>query len=212
MASNAINKQKKTALRRWFVSLSSSFLTIIALFWLMQTLIQNTNQSIDDSKNTSYLDFIRIKPEKAPYTRPQKPVKPQLIPKAPDMPDLMESKLSIDNAQTVHLNIKPSLNMSDTNFILAPPSGDYLPLVRIAPLYPENARRHRIEGNCIVQFDVNEQGATRNARIFKCASPYFHRASLNAASRFKYQPRIINGKAVTVKDVKTRFEYRLEGR
>jgi len=202
--------QQKPPIPRWLISIGGGFLAIIALFWLMQVLIQNTDQSIDDSKNTSYLDFVRIKPTKQQNTRPKKPIEPKVIPKTPDMPPLMQNKLSIDNSQPVQLNIKPSLNMSGTNFILAPSSGDYLPLVRIAPIYPENARRRNIEGSCIVQFDVNGQGATKNVRILKCDSQHFHRASINAASRFKYQPRIINGKAVTVKNVKTRFKYRLE--
>jgi len=210
MATHTASMQKTTSIQRWLISIFSGFLAIIALFWLMQVLIQNTDQAIDDSKGTSYLDFIRIKPTKQQNIRPKKPLEPKVIPKTPDMPPLMQNKLSIDNSQPVQLNIKPSLNMSGTNFILAPSSGDYLPLVRIAPIYPENARRRSIEGSCVVQFDVNEQGATRNVRILKCDSRYFHRASINAVSRFKYQPRIINGQAVIVKDVKTRFKYRLE--
>lgn len=210
MVSVTSNGPPQSSIKHWVISISSGFFTIIALFWLMQVLIQNTDQVIDDSKSSSYLDFIRIKPTKQQHTRPEKPIKPKVIPKTPDMPPLMQSKLSIDNSQPVRLNIKPSMNMGDTNFILAPSSGDYLPLVRIAPIYPENARRRSIEGNCIVQFDVNEQGATRNVRILECDSRYFHRSSINAVSRFKYQPRIVNGKAVAVKNVKTRFKYHLE--
>lgn len=194
----------------WCASIGCGFLVVVSLFWLMQVLIQNTQQSIDDTATATFLDFIRIKPIKKQNSRPKKPVQPKVIPETPDIPPMLKSDLSFDNVSPVSVNIKPSINMADSNFILAPSSGDYLPLVRIAPIYPENARRKGIEGSCIIQFDVNEQGATRNIRVIKCGSKYFHRSSIKAVARFKYQPRMVNGKAVTVKNIKTRFKYRLE--
>lgn len=195
---------------RWLSALGCSLLVSVALLWLMQALIHNADQKLDTSASTSFLDFVRIKPVKKNNLRPEKPVEPKVMPKVPDIPPMQQSKLELSTPNPTLLNIKPTLKMDKARFVLAASEGDYLPLVRIAPMYPENARRRSIEGSCIVQFDVTAQGITKNIQILDCASHYFHRSSINAASRFRYKPRFQEGKPVMVTGVKTRFEYKLE--
>jgi len=200
---------KTSIAQRYLLAILSSLLVVIALFWLMQSLISNADKTLDTSANISFLDFIRVKPIKK-ATEYKKPTPPKAIPKTPDLPDLAKSELALDDLSTVRLNIKPSLNIDSAKFVMSASEGDYTPLVRIAPIYPQNARRRGIEGNCIVQFDVSAQGTTKNIEILDCDSTYFHRSSINATSRFRYRPRIIDGKPVEVRGVKTRFSYRLD--
>jgi len=195
---------------RWASAIFSGIIISLCLLWLMQALIHNADKKLDTSGTTSFLDFVRIKPIKKNTIRPEKPIEPKVIPKVPDIPPMQESKMELNNPSPISLNIKPSLQMDGTKFILAASEGNYLPLVRIAPMYPENARRRSVEGDCTVQFDVNAQGITKNIKILDCASHYFHRSSINAAARFRYQPRIEEGKPVVVTGVKTRFRYKLE--
>ncbi len=203
-----LNLDKPTT--RWTSAIFGGIIISVALLWLMQALIHNADKELDTSASTSFLDFVRIKPIKKNTIRPEKPIQPKVIPKVPDIPPMQESKMELGNPTPISLNIKPSLQMDGAKFILAASEGNYLPLVRIAPMYPENARRRGIEGTCIVQFDVNAQGITKNIEILDCSSPYFHRASINATARFRYQPRIEEGKPVIVTGVKTRFRYKLE--
>jgi len=195
---------------RWLSALACSLMVSVALLWLMQALIHNADKKLDTSASTSFLDFVRIKPIKKNNLRPEKPVEPKVIPKVPDIPPMQQSKLELSSPNPTRLNIKPSLKMDSAHFVLAASEGDYLPLVRIAPMYPENARRRGVEGSCIVQFDVTPQGITKNIQILDCASHFFHRSSINAASRFRYKPRFQDGKPVMVTGVKTRFKYKLE--
>lgn len=195
--------------QRYLLAIVSSLFVVIALFWLMQSLISSADKTLDTSANISFLDFIRVKPIKK-ATEYKKPIPPKAIPKTPELPDLAQNELSLDTLSTIQLNIKPSLNIDSAKFVMSASEGDYTPLVRIAPIYPQNARRRGIEGNCVVQFDVSVHGTTKNIEILDCVSSYFHRSSINATSRFRYRPRIIDGTPVEVRGVKTRFSYRLD--
>lgn len=193
----------------YFSAAMASFAIVVILFWLMQSLISHADKSLEPSKTTSFLDFVRVKPVKR-TSELQKPKPPKVTPKTPDLPPLTEEKLSFDNASPVNLNIQPTLNLEPAKYVLSASAGDYSPLVQIAPIYPHNARRRGIEGHCVVQFDVNTQGITKNIKIVDCDSHFFHKSSISAVSKFRYHPRVVDGKPVEVKDVKTRFNYRLE--
>jgi protein TonB len=45
----------------------------------------------------------------------------------------------------------------------------------------------------------------------ECDSAVFHRASVEAALRFKYKPRVIDGEAVEVHGVPNVFTYEIDG-
>ena len=53
-------------------------------------------------------------------------------------------------------------------------------------------------------------GTTRDVKVIKdrCTSSIFYRPSIEAAQRFKYKPRIIDGVAVEVEGVLNMFHYR----
>ncbi len=44
----------------------------------------------------------------------------------------------------------------------------------------------------------------------QCTSSLFHRASIQAAMKFKYKPRVIDGQAVEVPGVQNKFTYEIE--
>jgi protein TonB len=44
----------------------------------------------------------------------------------------------------------------------------------------------------------------------QCTSSLFHRASVDAALKFKYKPRVIDGTAVEVPGVQNQFTYAIE--
>jgi TonB family protein len=89
---------------------------------------------------------------------------------------------------------------------------NYKPLVAIAPQYPESAAREGIQGWCLVSFTVNELGNVEADTItIVNAEPAitFDRSSIRAAARFKFQPRVVDGKGVAVSDVQYLFQYDL---
>ena len=64
-------------------------------------------------------------------------------------------------------------------FSLGVGEGDYLPIVKVAPIYPNRALTRGIEGYCVVMYTVTTLGTTVNPVVVEdqCTSSLFHRAS-----------------------------------
>lgn len=89
-------------------------------------------------------------------------------------------------------------------------SRQYLPIAKVAPEYPQRALDRHVEGECTVAYTVNAQGRVEEPRVVDSCHPWFVKPSLAAARTFRYQPRVINGQAVAVANVKNTFTYRIE--
>ncbi|WP_407292659.1 energy transducer TonB [Stutzerimonas zhaodongensis] len=89
-------------------------------------------------------------------------------------------------------------------------SRQYLPIAKEAPAYPQRALDRNIQGECTVSYTVNPNGRVEDPKVLDDCHPLFKSPSLAAAKRFRYQPRIVNGQAVPVPDVKNTFSYRIE--
>lgn len=87
---------------------------------------------------------------------------------------------------------------------------DILPIVRRNPRYPSKAAENGFEGFAVVSFTVNEEGETENIKSILSSHEIFEKPSINAAQKYKYRPRKINGNPVDVENVTVRIEYRLE--
>ena len=63
----------------------------------------------------------------------------------------------------------------------------------------------------MVEYTVTRQGTTLNPFVVEsqCTSSLFHRASVQAALKFKYKPRIMDGQAVEVPGVQNKFTYEI---
>ncbi len=89
---------------------------------------------------------------------------------------------------------------------------NYQPMSKAAPDYPEQALDRKLEGDCTVVYQVNAQGRVEQPKAEGDCHPLFIRPSLQAAKNFKYQPRMVDGKAVVVPNVRNTFQYRIEQR
>jgi protein TonB len=185
----------------------------LGLFYLMQSLI-DTQFEQEDIKTRKIADI--VVPDKVIETNlkevlPEKVEDPDEPP--PDMEPLdfdTDLDMSMANmAPTVAVNV--SINASG----LSSGDGEYLPIVKVAPIYPRRAQTRGITGYCIVTYTVTTTGAIRDPYVENEAdcSPQgiFERASLKAALKFKYKPRVVDGEAIEVAGVQNKFTYELEG-
>ena len=85
----------------------------------------------------------------------------------------------------------------------------YLPISKQAPDYPQRALDKGIEGDCTVEYSVTPQGKVDNPKVVGNCHPAFIRPSLVAAT-FRYQPRMVDGQAVTVPGVRNTFHYKIQ--
>lgn len=91
--------------------------------------------------------------------------------------------------------------------------GDYLPLIAVAPQYPTRAAQRGIEGWILLAFTVDKQGSVVDDSVKVIDSEpqnIFNRSAIRAALKFKYEPRVRNGKTVAVPGVKYVFRYELK--
>ena len=89
--------------------------------------------------------------------------------------------------------------------------GEYLPIVKVAPIYPRRAQTRGISGYCIVEYTVTKTGSIRDPKPVDCQpSGIFERASVKAATKFKYKPRVVDGEPIEVAGVQNKFTYELE--
>ena len=89
--------------------------------------------------------------------------------------------------------------------------GDYLPIVKVAPVYPQRALSRKIEGWVLVEFTVTETGAVADARAIEAEPPgIFEDAAVEAALKFRYKPRVIDGKPVAVSGVQNLIRFEME--
>jgi periplasmic protein TonB len=185
-----------------------------ALFWFMQYLIETADRELNEGASGHLVDFVRLKRDESIQRRqlkPKKPPPPDAPPPQPPTPQLD----SLDpNAEKIAISAAPvetDIEMSG-GFSLGVGEGDYLPIVKVAPIYPQRALSRSIEGYCVVQYVVTKSGTIRDPFVVEdqCTSSLFHRASIQASLKFKYKPRVQDGQAVEVPGVQNKFTYEIQ--
>lgn len=89
--------------------------------------------------------------------------------------------------------------------------GNYLPIVRVSPIYPRRALTRGIEGYVLVEFVVTETGSVRDPVVLFADPPgFFERAAVTAVLKFKYKPKVAGGKPVAVSGVRSRIVFEME--
>jgi len=184
------------------------------LFWTMQYLIETADRELNEGGSTNLVDFVRLKRDESIQRRqlkPEKPPPPDAPPPQPPTPQLDNLNPSAEKIAISAAPVETDIEMSG-GFSLGVGEGDYLPIVKVAPIYPQRALSRGVEGYCVVQYTVTKQGTIRDPFVIEdqCTSSLFHRASIQAALKFKYKPRVIDGQAVEVPGVQNKFTYEIE--
>ena len=128
----------------------------------------------------------------------------------PEMPT-PDMANNFDNAMAGSVSapvINASMSIGGVGFGIT--DGEYLPIVKVAPVYPARALNRGLEGYVIVEFTVTETGSTRDAFVVESTSTLFDRAAIEAALKFKYKPRVIDGTPVEVPGVRNRISFAIE--
>ena len=197
-------------LTRIAVAAFISVFTTFAILWVMQILIATGKGAISSKYEGRFVDFVRIKKDEDLNTKnakPKKPPEPEEPP--PDTPqelDDIDTTADTVNIGAVDANVGVGACIGGFNA----GEGEYLPIVKVAPIYPNRALSRGIEGWCIVEYTVTRNGTVENGKVVECTSSLFANASLKASSKFKYKPRVINGTPIDVPGVQHKITFELE--
>jgi protein TonB len=90
------------------------------------------------------------------------------------------------------------------------PDGDVIPIVRIAPQYPRQALLQGIEGWVRLEFMINPDGTVADPAVVEAEPPrIFNTSALRAILRWKFKPRIVDGRPVPRRGAQI-IEFKLE--
>jgi protein TonB len=181
------------------------------LFFIMQYMIAMATPDIDDTKQRKLADIHMPDREIETNLAEAKPEKPDDVEEPP--PDLDTPAMEMDmNLDAVNMAPQATLQIAIAGAGgISASDGEYLPIVKVAPIYPRRAQSRGIEGYCIIEYVVTKSGAIRDPQAVDCQpSGMFERASLKASLKFKYKPRVVDGEAIEVAGVQNKFTYELE--
>jgi protein TonB len=184
----------------------------LSLAWFMQYLISTSDLRLDDASRVQMLDFVRVKREESVDRKDRKPPKPKLE-QAPEVPPLQQNASA--SGQELAVSMMPAdsgISLDRGNIGFGVGEGDYLPIVKVAPIFPRRALAAGIFGQCLVRYTVTTAGTVKDVEVVEdeCTDALFYKPSVDAALRFKYKPRIIDSEAVEVRGVMNMFYYREE--
>ena len=194
---------------RMLVSILLAIPVVVGLFMIMHSLIDSDYEN-PDVESRKIADLVQPDEEIELETTTPKPDKvedPEEPPPEMEM-EVLEVDLDVDQenfAPVVRAEVEIGLagNLGG--------DGEYLPIVKVAPIYPRRAQSRGITGYCIVEYTVTTSGAIRDPVAVDCQpSGVFDKASVKASLKFKYKPRVVDGEAIEVAGVQNKFTYELE--
>ncbi|WP_281300691.1 MULTISPECIES: energy transducer TonB [unclassified Iodidimonas] len=199
-------------LARYVTALMIGTAVTFALFYIMQALVVSDRVELSDIESVRFVDVVRVDRQqeaKQEDRKVEKPVPPEAPPPDLDIPNVSANNAS-QGLNFGQLNLNAGIDSGGVA-LGAPTDGDYLPLVRIQPQYPRRAAERGIEGYVIVELTVTPQGTVEDVLIVE-AEPrgYFERSAEQAAYKFKYKPKVVNGEPIAVEGVQYLFSFNLE--
>ena len=197
---------------RYAFSIVVGVVITFSLLFVMQLLIVLGESAITKERNRHTLEFVRVKRNENLNVEEQTPDKPDKPPDVPPEVPPQDMDLVDPNAPTISI---PPPTVSNSVDIGGPAGmnvaeGDYLPIVRVAPVYPARALSRGIEGYVDMSFTVTITGSVINPIVLFSTSSLFERAATRAVVKFKYKPRVTDGIPVEVSGVKTRISFKIE--
>lgn len=181
----------------------------IGLFYVMQSLVSREfeQQETDARKIADIVVPDKVIETNVKEVKPEKVEDPEEPP--PDLePIQFDTKIDM-NTGNIAPQAKITLNLNATG--MSSGDGEYLPIVKVAPIYPRRAQTRGISGYCIVEYTVTTTGAIRDPQAVDCQPQgIFESASVKAAEKFKYKPRVVDGNAIEVAGVQNKFTFELE--
>jgi len=201
---------------RFLIAFVVSLAITLGLFFLMQSLIKMGGSALTEPPKGSVLDFVRIKPEEQVQKKerkPRKPPKPEEPPPPMDSPQMDSPSPDADSSgMSFAADVGDSMALDGGGLALEGGDGEYLPIVKVSPVYPRRALQRGIEGFVIVEFTVTKQGAVKDVFVIE-ANPegIFEQAAMDAAKKFKYKPRVVNGEPAEVSGVQNRITFQIDG-
>ena len=200
---------------RFIVSIFLGAGVAFALFVLMAKLIENSSRPADEVPEAPVIDIVMQEPDDETQTRTRVPPPPPPPPQQPPKVQPVEPDAAEPDAEGFSLNI-PSIDTGGVGVNIGAVGamqrdGEATPIVRIDPKYPPEAARDGKEGWVRLSFTINEVGGVEDIEVIDSEPRrIFDREARRALRKWKYKPKIVEGKAVKQPDMFVQLDFKLE--
>jgi periplasmic protein TonB len=196
---------------RTLISSGLGLLVTLALFVLMNTLISGSSNAGDAGGGSELQDFVRVQREETTREKERlTPKRPEIQKRPPTPTQAVQQQQVQDNQVDIDL---PKMDLAPGQggggpFIPTATGtgrgagfgdGDLIPIVRIEPQFPREALINGISGYVRVSFMVMEDGSVEpgTVKVIEAKPPrLFDSAAQRAVARWKFKPRIVDGRPV----------------
>ena len=192
---------------RLIMSTALGSVVTFGLLFVMQLLVSSGEEVLTETRSFHVVDFVRVAREQTVETKepkPQRPPQAEVRPEVP-MPQLdqaMGARIAVAVPTPV---VEAGLPSRTIGFGAS--DGEYLPVVKVVPVYPQRALARRLEGYVVVEFIVTRTGSVRDVVVVESTADIFERPAVEAALKFRYKPRVIDGEPVEVAGVRNRLTF-----
>lgn len=205
---------------RYIVSLAAGILVALGLFLIMHGLISGDSGITDADVDRQRIEFVRVKRDQLENVKerrkpppPEEPKEPPPPPKLtqqrtdkppPDMPPIRAPQVNVPFSS----GSGPYLGQWKAGDPAA--EGDAIPIVRIEPQWPREALLKGISGRVRIELTIAEDGTVDDPRVIESEPRrMFDREAIRAVRKWKFKPRIVDGKPVPRRATVT-LEFNLE--
>lgn len=197
-----------------------AFVITFLLFLGMRALIEGAYRTSEALEGPRLGDFIRIPTDSVLQEKKRELPKKQPPPKQPPPPQL--STLATGNPQKIEAPknafagpMQMQMDFSPISSVSAgagPSDSDATPVVRVQPLWPRRAQERGIEGYVVVKFKVGTAGQVVDPEITESKPPgMFDREALKAVRKWKYKPKVVDGKPLEYRVTPVRLDFKFDG-
>jgi len=214
-----------TTLWRYPIAVLLSGVLTAGLFGGLRLLI-NVRAEVDDSVALSKVEFVRLRREvEIEEKKREKPerAKPEQAPVTPTLAVAKEEGIDLGlDVEAIAAGLGAEFGSAGGGggdgmgrgglaFSAGLSDRDPLPLVRVEPQYPQQARQRKLEGWVQVRFTISSAGSVKDAAGVKSSNSVFERSALQAVSKWKYQPQMQEGKPAEAPDQQVVLRFKMEG-
>jgi len=197
---------------RWIIFTPLAALFTVLLFIAMRVLISAEFKPQDKSETASFeinpkVEDIKVIERETKVDKVKKvitpPPPPQIERAKADKPS--EKIASIEGA----IPEFEAPKIDKANFKIAVSDRDAQPLVRIPPIMPPRFLQGNNSGYCTVRFDVSPEGQPFNVQTMTCTSGQLKNATVKSVGKWKYNPKIVDGRPVSRTGVESKIRFDL---
>ncbi len=200
---------------RLIVSILVGAAIAFGLFVVMAKLIENSSRPAEEVPPLPVIDIVMDAPDDTTQTRVRVPPPPPPPPSQPPKIQPVEPDTQDADASGVAFNM-PSIDTGGAQIDIGgvgamQRDGEAQPIVRIEPKYPVQAARDGKEGWVRLSFTINEVGGVEDVKVIE-ADPkrVFDREARRALQKWKYRPKIVDGKPEKQFGMKVQLDFKLD--